>query len=432
MERLDDNMTEIKLLVPGVLAVTAGPSEKIKRLKNMHEVDGLRFVTSMLHTQYIPFAADFGPVNLGIVHRFCYSFARQLTKKRGEMLVYCVQESVEDQANASFLLGALLISHFGWNPEKVAALFEGPDAPLITLPFRDATFEYPTSQLSLRSCLMGLSKAISLRWFDWNQFDPKLYAQLDNPKGGDIHQICPKFVAFKGPLSLNSKYLQPNEIALPPRKYASILSRLGVTCVVRLNEPDTYDKREFEEAGIRHYDLYFDDCTIPSVAVIQRFLGICDREERVAVHCRAGLGRTGTLIALWMMKYTGFTADEAVAWLRIVRPGSVIGSQHEYLRRCEARHWCGKVQLPITVSEVTSDTHTSSKYSICKDQECFSGLQCDELPVCDARSAEALAAQVTATMCLRSLAKAGKEVPVGRCSAPSMFLQHLEVRHTGS
>ena len=270
---------------------------------------------------------------------------------------------------------------------------------------------------------MGLSKAVSLRWFDWNQFDPKLYAQLDNPKGGDIHQICPKFVAFKGPLSLDSKYLQPNEIALPPRKYASILGRLGVTCVVRLNEPDTYGKREFEEAGIRHYDLYFDDCTIPSVAVIQRFLGICDREERVAVHCRAGLGRTGTLIALWMMKNTGFTADEAVAWLRIVRPGSVIGSQHEYLRRCEARLWCGKVQQPTT-----SDTHMSSSKRACKDQECFSGLQCDELPVCDARSAEALAAQVTATMCLRSLAKVGKEAGVGPCSSPSMSPPRLQVQ----
>ena len=45
-------------------------------------------------------------------------------------------------------------------------------------------------------------------------------------------------------------------------------------------------------------------------------------EGVVAVHCRAGLGRTGTLIGLWLMRHRGFAAREAIAWLRIVRPGS--------------------------------------------------------------------------------------------------------------
>ncbi len=52
------------------------------------------------------------------------------------------------------------------------------------------------------------------------------------------------------------------------------------------------------------------------------------------MHCKAGLGRTGTLIACYMMKHYQMTAAECIAWLRIVRPGSVIGPQQVRLLRC--------------------------------------------------------------------------------------------------
>ena len=45
----------------------------------------------------------------------------------------------------------------------------------------------------------------------------------------------------------------------------------------------------------------------------------------------AGLGRTGTLIGAYMMKHYKFTAAEVIAWLRICRPGSVIGPQQHYM-----------------------------------------------------------------------------------------------------
>ncbi len=49
------------------------------------------------------------------------------------------------------------------------------------------------------------------------------------------------------------------------------------------------------------------------------------------MHCKAGLGRTGVLICAYMIKHFGFTAEEAMGYIRVCRPGSVIGPQQHYL-----------------------------------------------------------------------------------------------------
>jgi hypothetical protein len=70
----------------------------------------------------------------------------------------------------------------------------------------------------------------------------------------DIHEISPKFVAFKGPLGAGSSHMLPGEIAFSPEFYAPTLKHLGVTCVVRLNDADAYDAGELErpQRGIWH------------------------------------------------------------------------------------------------------------------------------------------------------------------------------------
>ena len=84
-------------------------------------------------------------------------------------------------------------------------------------------------------------------------------------------------------------------------------------------------------------DLPFEDCSPPPPEVVSRFLAFAERiPGALAVHGRGGLGRTGTLVALYMIKHHGFSAREAMGWLRIVRPGSVIGPQQQYLCEMEA------------------------------------------------------------------------------------------------
>ena len=51
----------------------------------------------------------------------------------------------------------------------------------------------------------------------------------------------------------------------------------------------------------------------------------------MAIHCKAGLGRTGTLIGLYAMKHFKFPAQAFIGWIRICRPGSILGPQQYYL-----------------------------------------------------------------------------------------------------
>ena len=55
-------------------------------------------------------------------------------------------------------------------------------------------------------------------------------------------------------------------------------------------------------------------------------------QHAVAVHCKAGLGRTGTVICAYMMHEAGMTAEEAIVYCRLCRPGSVVGCQQHFLK----------------------------------------------------------------------------------------------------
>ena len=72
-----------------------------------------------------------------------------------------------------------------------------------------------------------------------------------------------------------------------------------------------YDRQRFVDGGFEHVDLYFPDGTCPPDTILRNFLALAESEAgALAVHCKAGLGRTGSLIACFIMKHYGFTAEE--------------------------------------------------------------------------------------------------------------------------
>lgn len=84
------------------------------------------------------------------------------------------------------------------------------------------------------------------------------------------------------------------------------------------------------------------DGGVPDEGKILEFIKILEneielRKGAVAIHCRAGLGRTGTMISAYMMHKYDIMAGEAIAWTRLCRPGCVMGPQHAFLEQLKPK-----------------------------------------------------------------------------------------------
>uniref|UniRef100_A0A3Q3BJE4 Cell division cycle 14Ab n=1 Tax=Haplochromis burtoni TaxID=8153 RepID=A0A3Q3BJE4_HAPBU len=288
---------------------------------------------------YENFYADFGPLNLAMLYRYCCKLNKKLksftlTRKR---LVHYTSFDQRKRSNAAVLIGGYAVIYLKKTPEEAyRALISGSNAAY--LPFRDASFGNCTFNLTVLDCLQGIRKALQHGFFNFETFDVDEYEHYERVENGDLNWIVPgKFLAFSGP---HPKTKVENGYPLhAPEAYFPYFRKHNVTTIIRLNKK-IYDAKRFTDAGFSHYDLFFPDGTTPNDIIARRFLHICENTDgAVAVHCKAGLGRTGTLIGCYLMKHYRFTAGEAIAWIRICRPGSVIGPQQNFLEEKQAALW---------------------------------------------------------------------------------------------
>ena len=105
------------------------------------------------------------------------------------------------------------------------------------------------------------------------------------------------------------------------------LRKMGFGVVVSL-ECDRLNTFEIEDAGFEHKKICVEDFASPTFDQIDDFVAFAEAKlgegKKVLVHCYAGRGRTGTILAAFLI-HRGMSADAAIREIR-QRAGDAYGT----------------------------------------------------------------------------------------------------------
>ncbi|KAJ8275131.1 hypothetical protein COCON_G00097560 [Conger conger] len=85
--------------------------------------------------------------------------------------------------------------------------------------------------------------------------------------------------------------------------------------------------------GLTLHHIAIRDFCPPSLDQIKMFMAIVEdanrKDEGVGVHCLHGHGRTGTVLACYLVKAKNMSGDQAIQEIRLLRSGSIETSAQE-------------------------------------------------------------------------------------------------------
>ncbi|WP_268541533.1 dual specificity protein phosphatase 23 [Candidatus Nitrosotenuis cloacae] len=108
------------------------------------------------------------------------------------------------------------------------------------------------------------------------------------------------------------------------------IRKQGVKSIVTMTEeglPDSWVN------GLEYLHVPTEDMTAPDIdkidAAVEFIRERIQNKEPVVVHCAAGIGRTGTILASYLIKYQKMSAKDAIEMVREQRPGSIQSQSQE-------------------------------------------------------------------------------------------------------
>ena len=121
---------------------------------------------------------------------------------------------------------------------------------------------------------------------------------------------------------------------LDSNRYRSLVSLVAVH---EFDQFISYPKFE-EKIGKRNFSWFFHplkDMTAPDEIFRERFfetqshlLENLRSGKKIAIHCKGGLGRSGTIAAL-LLRHLGFSAEKSIELVRKSRPGAIETEEQE-------------------------------------------------------------------------------------------------------
>jgi protein-tyrosine phosphatase len=166
-----------------------------------------------------------------------------------------------------------------------------------------------------------------------NRCGPTAYRQCENIALHELHSnwITDSILGMARPTNLNDILLQD-------------FIEKGITAVFNLtmrgehpycglkdgfldSSGFSYNPERFMSRGIKHINFSWPDMTIPTLhqalQIVQISIAEIYRGGKIAVHCHAGYGRTGMIIACILIAKEGMAAEDVISYVRDRRPGSI-------------------------------------------------------------------------------------------------------------